>query len=123
MKSPRVALIVTAGLGAMLLSACSDDSSNAADTTVAVTATDESCDLATTSVSAGVIQFDVTNDGTRTTEFYIYESDGETIVDEVEDITPAAKRSLTTELEAGSFEFACKPGGSGEGFRGTLNVT
>jgi len=121
--SARLALLAAAGLSALTLTACSDDAASSADTTVAVTATDEACELATTSVTAGAIQFDVTNEGTRTTEFYIYESDGQTIVDEVEDITPAATRSLTADLESGSYEFACKPGGSGEGIRGTLTVS
>jgi iron uptake system component EfeO len=117
-----LALTVVALSATALLSACSDGGDSDA-TSVAVAATDTTCVPASTALTAGAYDFDVTNDGSRTTEFYIYESDGQTVVGEVEDITPGATRTLSTDLSAGSYTFACKPGQSGDGIRGTLTVS
>lgn len=81
-----------------------------ADQTVAVTMTDSACQVAQTSVPAGKTAFKVTNDSGREAEAYVYTADGDK-VDEVEGIADGTSRTLTVSLDAGSYEFACKPEG------------
>lgn len=119
--------------GAVLLAvsvvgaACSGDddegTSGPADVVVIVSSTDDACSLSTTTAAAGNVGFDVTNDGGAETEFYVYESDGKKIVGEVENIGPGISRSLTVELEPGTYVTACKPGMTGEGIRAEFTVT
>ncbi len=66
-----------------------------------MTSTDTACELAATSAPAGSVTFEVTNDGSEATEFYVYEADGTTIVGEVEGIGPGLTRDLAVTLERG----------------------
>jgi iron uptake system component EfeO len=104
-----------------LLSACGSDGGASAD--VAVNSGDDTCELSTTSVPAGTVTFSVENTGSRTTEFYVYEGDGTTIVGEVENVGPSLTRDLTVTLEAGSYITACKPGMTGDGIRAPFDAT
>ena len=52
---------------------------------------------------AGSITFTVENTGSQTTEFYVYEQDGTTIVGEVENIGPGLSRDLTVDLTEGTY--------------------
>ena len=85
--------------------------------------TDTACELANTSAPAGSVTFEVTNDGSDATEFYVYEADGTTIVGEVEGIGPGLTRDLVVTLERGSYVTACKPGERGDGIRAPFEVT
>ncbi len=90
---------------------------------IAVTANDSACEVARTSADAGTITFEVTNDGSRVTEFYLY-AEGDRIMGEVENITPGLTRRLIVEVsEAGKYQTACKPGMQGKGIRGEFTVT
>jgi iron uptake system component EfeO len=80
-----------------------------ADQTVDVTATEDACTLSATTIDAGKTAFEVKNDSGDEAEAYVYTADGDK-VDEVEDIADGITRTLTVDLEAGSYEFACKPG-------------
>ena len=80
-----------------------------ADQSVDVTATDEACTLSTTTLDAGKTAFDIKNDSGDEAEAYVYTADGDK-VDEVEDIADGTSRTLTVDLEAGTYKFACKPG-------------
>ena len=80
-----------------------------ADQTVDVSATDEACTLSTTTLDSGKTAFNIKNDSGDEAEAYVYTADGEK-VDEVEDIADGTSRKLAVDLEAGSYEFACKPG-------------
>jgi iron uptake system component EfeO len=122
----RLALIGLTGLTALTLAACGGDSSsgdsNAAADDIAVAAADDSCEVASSELAAGVHQFTVTNSGSKVTEFYVY-ADGDRVMGEVENIAPGVARELRVELPAGDYETACKPGMIGDGIRSALTVT
>jgi uncharacterized cupredoxin-like copper-binding protein len=103
-----------------LLAACS--SGKKVSATVPVLAKDYSFDPATITVHAGRVAFDVKNVGKEEHEFEIF--DGAKLIDEVEGITPGLTRSVTVDLEAGTYTFVCKePGHEEKGMKGTLTVT
>jgi iron uptake system component EfeO len=132
MKKPklvreRLSVVGLTGLTALTLAACgggdasSASSAGAADD-IAVAATDDACDVASSDLEAGVHQFTVTNTGSKVTEFYVY-ADGDRVMGEVENIAPGVARELRVELPAGDYETACKPGMVGDGIRTALTVT
>lgn len=102
--------------------ACSSDDEGESGTVITVSSTADACELSATSAPIGAVTFEVTNDGSETTEFYLYASDGSTIVGEVEDIGPGLTRDLRADLEAGSYVTACKPGMTGDGIRGEFTA-
>ena len=106
---------------ALWLGACTQAQPDAE--AIDVQATDTTCDVATLSGPAGTTTFTVTNSGTEVTEFYVYASDGSSIVAEVEDITPGLVKDLTATLEAGTYELACKPGERDPGIRVQYSAT
>ncbi|GHF00654.1 lipoprotein [Amycolatopsis deserti] len=118
--------LAAAGLGALLaLSACSGGAQNttAAGGPITVDATDTACTVSATTANAGHLTFEVTNKGTKVTEFYLY-AEGDRIMGEVENIAPGLTRKLTVEVpDAGTYQTACKPGMSGDGIRGAFTVT
>jgi iron uptake system component EfeO len=118
----RVLLPATALLLTLAACASTDDGAGEADHTIAVSSTDDACDVARAELAAGTHRFAVTNDGSDVTEFYVYE-DGEKVVGEVENIAPGLSRELLVELEAGEYEAVCKPGMAGDGIRRPLTVT
>lgn len=90
---------------------------------IAVTASDDGCDVAVTEAPAGTIVFEVTNTGSKVTEFYLY-AEGDRIMGEVENIGPGLSRDFHVEVaEGGTYETACKPGMVGDGIRGDFTVT
>jgi iron uptake system component EfeO len=132
MKKPkpvreRLSVVGLTGLTALTLAACgggdsSSAGSDAAADDIAVAATDDACDVASSDLQAGVHQFTVTNTGSKVTEFYVY-ADGDRVMGEVENISPGVARELRVELPAGDYETACKPGMVGDGIRTALAVT
>src|SRR5215218_699662 len=123
----RAALLTLGALSSLLLAACGGDESNgASSTTVAVAAGDDSCDVERSDLAAGPLTFAVTNEGSSTTEVYVYgEDDGEytRVVSEVENIGPGTSRDLEVDLAEGTYEVACKPGQTGDGIRTEITVT
>lgn len=119
MPSPRLALLACGPI-ALALAACA--SNQATTDAITVDSSDTACTPSTLSVPAGQVTFAVTNTGTQVTELYIYRPD-DTILAEVEDITPGMTRNLNAKLDAGTVELACKPGEKDPGFRQTLTVT
>ena len=126
-------LALATAAAVLVLGACGDadegDGSDgtaaagSAGTVITVTSTDDACDLSTTSAPAGKLAFEVTNEGSRPTEFYLY-SDGEDIVGEVEDVGPGLTRTLTIDdVVEGDYVTACKPGMTGDGIRADFAVT
>lgn len=101
------------------LAACGQDTVHGS---IEIKANDTACEVSQTQASAGTIVFSVKNQGTKTTEFYIYAA-GDRVMGEVENITPGLTRSLSVELAAGTYETACKPGMSGKGIRAAFTVT
>lgn len=118
------ALLATASLA--LLTACTQKGEGGADAgtgAIGVRASDTACTLSRTSAPAGSIAFEVTNEGDKITEFYLYGPAGK-VVSEVEGIGPGTSRTMTVKVtEAGSYATACKPGMVGKGIRGTFTVT
>ncbi len=122
----RTSWLVPAALAAVLaLSSCGSSGGTAAVPAGAITvsSTSDACTLSATTAPAGPTVFEVKNDGSDVTEFYVYAQDGERIVGEVENIGPALTRELTVVLQPGTYETACKPGMVGEGIRASFTVT
>ena len=125
----RTPLLVAALLvSAPFLAACTENAKesggDAGDSrTVSVTSTDDGCDVSSTSVPAGTLTFDVTNDGSKVTEFYLLGEDGLRIVAEVENVGPQLSRQLVVNAPAGTYTTACKPGMKGDGIRADFTVT
>ncbi len=116
-------LAAPAALLALALTGCgteADAAGSSAAPAVDVTAGDDSCALSRTALTAGKTVFRISNTGSRTTEVYVYE--GTRIVTEKEDIAPGLDYELTAQLDAGSYEVACKPGGTGDGVRTPVTV-
>jgi iron uptake system component EfeO len=91
-------------------------------TTVQITATDTACEVSTKSFAAGTTTFKVANKGGKVTEIYVY-APGDKIVTERENIGPGTRVDLTTQLDAGRYQIACKPGMVGDGIRQDITVT
>lgn len=101
---------------------CTDNSA-AADDAIAVTSTEDACQLAATEAPSGTLTFSVTNAGQQVTEFYLLADDGLRILGEVENIGPGLTRDLVLAAPAGSYRTACKPGMTGDGIQAAFTVT
>lgn len=117
----QAAVVVAGSSLALLLAACS--STSGSEEAIAVSSTDDACEIAATEAPSGIVQFAVTNNGSQVTEFYVLGADGLQIMAEVENIGPGLTRQLVTQLAPGTFNLACKPGMVGEGIRSTFTVT
>jgi iron uptake system component EfeO len=115
------ALLGTAVGASVGVAACGEDPSPGAGP-IEVKANDSACAVTRTEATAGAVVFTVKNEGTKTTEFYVYAA-GDRVMGEVENITPGLTRELRVELQPGTYETACKPGMSGKGIRGAFTVT
>ncbi len=114
-------------LGVLLLPGCSGTpaaSGPAASVpagTILVTASEYTFSPSALTAPAGSVTFRVTNAGNETHEFEIFE--GETVVDEVEDIVPGITRDLTVTMEPGEYTLICALNGhDGLGMKGTLTI-
>lgn len=115
-----LAAAATLALTACVPNTPEGDASGSGDTAggngpIAVTSTDDACDLASTEATSGTVTFDVSNEGGQVTEFYLMASDGLRIIGEVENIAPGASRTLTTTVQPGEYLTLCKPGMIGAG--------
>jgi iron uptake system component EfeO len=89
---------------------------------ITVNAADAGCEVSTRETPAGTITFNVTNSGTKVTEFYLYGT-GDRILGEVENIGPGLSRQLIVEVpDGGTYTTACKPGMVGDGIRAPFQV-
>jgi len=127
MRTSRTLPVLGAALLALpLLAACSSkDSTGSGSDTVAITATDTACKVATTELKAGKTAFAVTNKGDKATEVYVYgEHEGayDRVVSEVENVGPGTSRTMEVTLGGGTYEIACKPGQTGDGIRQKIAV-
>lgn len=126
MRTPL--LVVALLLATPLVAACTEnapsDAGGSGDArTISVTSSADGCELSSTEAPAGHLTFDVTNDGSQVTEFYLLGEDGQRIVGEVENIGPQLSRQLVVNAPAGSYVAACKPGMKGDGIRSDFTVT
>jgi iron uptake system component EfeO len=124
-KTPSLAVLAGAAV-LVTLAACdgkSDTAGGPAGGPIKVSASDTACEVSATTAGAGNLTFEITNKGTKVTEFYLY-AEGDRIMGEVENIAPGLNRRLIVEVaDAGKYQTACKPGMSGTGIRGDFTVT
>lgn len=118
----RAPIAALAGTLAALLALTSCSGGGSADSTVKVTGTDTTCELAETELQAGEIDFEFTNEGKKVSELYVLR-ENEDIVGEVENVGPGTSRTLTADLAAGEYKARCKPGQSGKGITKEFTVT
>ncbi|MGP5026281.1 iron uptake system protein EfeO [Glutamicibacter ardleyensis] len=112
-------------LAALTLTGCTDNTTGttAGDGTINVVSTAEACTVSSNQVPGGTLKFNVKNEGSAVTEFYLLAEDGLRIAGEVENIGPGVSRDLVVIAPAGSYYTACKPGMVGEGIRAPFSVT
>ncbi len=95
------------------LSGCTSNTpaaETAAGDVLTVSSTNDACDVSANTIESGTVTFAITNNGTKTTEFYLLGSDGLRIVGERENIAPGASADLTVTVQPGDYFTACKPG-------------
>jgi len=125
----RLTLLAATCLAASpFLAACTQnaDGKDSADDdprSLSVESSDTECKVSAASAPAGTLTFDVTNTGSKVTEFYLLAEDGQRIVSEVENIGPNLDREMTVSAPAGKYFTACKPGMTGDGIRAEFTVT
>jgi len=125
----RLTLLAATCLAASpFLAACTQnaDGKDSADDdprSLSVESSDTECKVSASSAPAGTLTFDVTNTGSKVTEFYLLAEDGQRIVSEVENIGPNLDREMTVSAPAGKYFTACKPGMTGDGIRAEFTVT
>ena len=124
LKPLLVALIAATPLFAACTENADGSDANTSDDsrTIAVSSTDDKCELSATEAPSGTLTFEVTNDGSKVTEFYLLGEDGQRIVGEVENIGPQLSRQLVVSVPAGSYVTACKPAMKGDGIRADFTV-
>ncbi|SCK18976.1 iron uptake system protein EfeO [Streptomyces sp. WMMB 322] len=103
-------------LAAAALTGCAEKSKAGGHGGVRVTADDSACKVSDDTFPAGHLKLHVENKGSKVTEVYVY-APGDRIVTERENIGPGTKAEITTEVEPGKYEIACKPGMKGDGIR------
>ncbi|RNL61056.1 peptidase M75 family protein [Nocardioides marmoriginsengisoli] len=120
-------LLSACALAVAPLSACSltedNDSGKNSSNKITVTSTDDKCEVSAAKAESGRISFNVKNDGSKVTEFYLYGEDGLRIVGEVENIGPGITRDLVLTAQPGTYFTACKPGMIGKGIRADFTVS
>ena len=114
--SRRILTVAAATAAAALaLSGCVAKADAAAGAAFAVSSSDSECAVSAATAKSGTLTFEVKNAGAQTTEFYLLAEDGLRIVGEVENIAPAASRTLTVVAQPGEYFTLCKPGMIGDG--------
>ena len=124
------ACTATLALAVPLLAACTSNSASggegggdAGPREMSVSSTDDACDVSAQKAPSGNLVFNVKNDGSKVTEFYLLGEDGLRIVGEVENIGPGLTRDLVVKAVPGTYVTACKPGMVGDGIRNPFTVT
>lgn len=122
--TPSVALRAAALPAAALLVLTACTSNAPSDSTkVSVDITASECAVSAATAPAGSVVFTVTNDGDAVAEFYVYQSNGTSIVAEVENIGPGLSRDLVVALSEGTYITACDPGMDGDELRADFVAT
>jgi iron uptake system component EfeO len=120
------AAAVLAGLslaGCQAKETASSDAGGTSPAEITVEASDSECTLSGTEAATGPSTFVITNNGTKVTEFYVYD-EGERVMGEVENISPGLQRKLIVQLtEPGTYQTSCRPGMIGDGIRDNFTVT
>ncbi|MDJ0394035.1 imelysin family protein [Rhodococcus sp. G-MC3] len=123
MRHTTFALAAVAVLPLALAGCTEKSSSETSAGDIAVTATDSSCDVASTEGATGNSTFQITNNGSKVTEFYVY-GEGDRVMGEIENIGPGLTRQLIVALpDPGTYQTACKAGMVGDGVRADFVVS
>ncbi|MEO3828741.1 iron uptake system protein EfeO [Actinomadura sp. B10D3] len=118
-----LALAGAAAVSMSLLAACGGDGDEAdAAGAIAVTATDDTCEVAKTDLPAGKTTFKVTNEGSKVNEFEVLKPDGK-ILAERENIGPGTSVDFVVNLPAGQYRMLCSAGQTGKGPSQNVTVT
>jgi iron uptake system component EfeO len=89
---------------------------------ISVVATEYQFTPSALTAAAGSVTFAVRNGGSQEHEFEIFK--GESVVSEIEGMVPGLTKTLTVDLAAGDYTFACKLNGHDQlGMKGALTVT
>ena len=121
MRYPVPSLALT---GLLLVgAACTKNDSKPEGGALKVRSTDDACEVSSTEAPSGNLVFEVTNDGSKVTEFYLMADDGDRIIGEVENLGPGISRDLVVQAGPGSYFTVCKPGMIGDGIRAAFTVT
>jgi uncharacterized cupredoxin-like copper-binding protein len=141
-KRWNVAAVAVTAMLAISAAACAgDEGSGGGGNTVDLSLKDFELTVSPDRVSAGDVTFRASNDGPSTHEFEVFSgadgvdvdslpveagvanTDGLTLIDEVEDITPGATQELTVDLDAGAYALVCNlPAHYEQGMRATFTV-
>ncbi|KMO99835.1 iron uptake system protein EfeO [Streptomyces roseus] len=123
MRPARLTVLTAVAAVAALtaVTGCAEKSAGG-DGTIKVAASDTACELSKTEFPAGKVSIEVENKGSKVTELYVLFPD-DRIVAERENIGPGTKATITAEMKAGDYEFACKPGMKGDGIRQKAKAT
>ncbi|CAN5825505.1 imelysin family protein [soil metagenome] len=101
----------------------SGTAASSAPAEITVEATDTECTLSGAEGATGANTFKITNNGTKVTEFYVYD-EGDRVMGEVENVSPGLSRTLIVQLtQPGTYQTACKPGMIGDGIRNDYTVS
>ena len=125
----------------VLVVSCSGDGGGGGEADVRVTLNDSAIELSPATTPAGETTLVATNDGAQTHEFELFSvvgdvdpsalpvqdnvanTDGLTLVDEVEDMSPGFEADLTENLDPGTYAVICNlPGHYPAGMHATLIV-
>ncbi|WP_375386351.1 iron uptake system protein EfeO [uncultured Microbacterium sp.] len=119
-----LAAIAAVSLASLVLAGCVAKTAGSASASLDVTSTDSTCEVSAATATSGNVTFNVTNNGSDITEFYLLGEDGLQIAGEVENVAPGASRTLSLTAQPGAYFTVCKPGmvGSGVG-RAAFSVT
>ena len=120
---PVAALVTVPFLAACTSNTTDSTGSAGAGGPISVTSSDDSCDVSAETAPAGNLTFNVSNSGSKVTEFYLYSADGKRIVGEVENIGPGLQGKLIVTAGQGSYQTACRPGMAGQGIRADFTIT
>lgn len=121
--SARLMIATGSALAVAALAGCTSTATETSTDAIAVTSSDDACDVAVSEAGSGVLRFNVTNTGSDVTEFYVLAADGLQIISEVENIGPGLSRELVVQIGPGEYTLACKPGMVGDGIRQAFTVT
>jgi iron uptake system component EfeO len=124
MYAARTSAVTAVGIvvAVTAVTGCAEKTAAQGSDVVQVIATDSRCQVSKTTFPAGHVKIAVQNKGSKITEVYVY-TPSDKIVTERENIGPGTKATITAEINAGSYEVACKPGMKGDGIRQKITVT
>ena len=123
-RAAATSAVLAFGIGG--LAACAEkeggDAEGGGAAPIAVTSSNDECELGSPEAQTGPVRFTVENAGDKVTEFYVFGDDSR-VLGEVENIGPGLKGTLTVDIGLpGDYKVACKPGMVGRGIEGEIAV-